>query len=529
MTIPPLQSNCWLLHGQIGCSSLDEALSISIAQLDPALPPSNVSVGHFVYIEKQGWDGQRYHAEPPYWGRYACAIIADDAEAAKSVLGVRVPGRVACWGSFPEPMLDASGQALSPQQDVLVETRGPTWLPFDGVLELALGPSHMCVVTSDERVLCWGENDYGQLGVEPRPTSSATPLFIPDLDDAVDLAAGEDHACVKRKDGSVWCWGSNEHDQLGRETRWKRWAVPLKNVAFDGDVRQLGVGWDDTCVCYADGRFHCIQHEHYPFTEGEEASPVTFEAQDLSVSGMRLCLIHSDHKLYCAGEYYYGAGIYLSHEDMFSASTRDLIGRLKRVHVGREMDCGIRRDDRVVCWGWVPNLPGAECERPDPSCFVIAKPFASLGRVQSLAVNAATACALTQNDGRVVCWGSNDGFVPETGEMVEIEGLEKVKALSGYVGYCALHEDGGVSCWKLSLGLDGEPFTAPARIAGISDAVQIAVGGAFACARHADGRVSCWGDGEYGQLGIPNRYEVVELPWKTLLDDETKVLQQPAD
>ncbi len=392
---------------------------------------------------------------------------------------------------------------------------------------MSLGVFHMCVVTPDERVLCWGANIYGQLGVPPRPTSSATPLFIPDIDDAVDLAAGSEHACVKRKDESVWCWGSNEDGLLGRETTWKRWAVPLKVEVFHGGVVQLGLSGSDTCARYTDGRIKCINSRLYPLDKDQNGSPVTLLARDFSLTSGRLCLVYSDNKVYCAGDAYYGPGDFISYWDFFpdrgKQATRDVIGRVKSVHSGGEMDCAIRRNDHVVCWGRVPELPDAECSSEELEDFcVVAKPFEALGRVQSLTVGAAHACAVTKSEGRVYCWGFNNraslgqGHTDPVDGLIELKGLGGgFKSVSGGANHCALHGDGWVSCW----GNDWPFGLAPHRIEGLEDAVQIAVGGRFACARHADGRVSCWGHGEYGQLGIPNRYEVVELDWRALLEE----------
>lgn len=71
---------------------------------------------------------------------------------------------------------------------------------------------------------------------------------------------------------------------------------------------------------------------------------------------------------------------------------------------------------------------------------------------------------------------------------------------------CAVVGGGGVRCWGRNL--DGQlgngttsMSTTPVVVAGIDDAVAVAVGWSHACALHADGRVSCWGANTNGQIG----------------------------
>ena len=56
------------------------------------------------------------------------------------------------------------------------------------------------------RVSCWGSNDNGQLG-DGTTVDHFTPQLVPGVMDAVEVAAGELHACARRATGGVVCWG----------------------------------------------------------------------------------------------------------------------------------------------------------------------------------------------------------------------------------------------------------------------------------------------------------------------------------
>ena len=46
-------------------------------------------------------------------------------------------------------------------------------------------------------------------------TSRTTPVPVVGLTDAVELAAGFDFVCARRATGAVVCWGANDYGQLG--------------------------------------------------------------------------------------------------------------------------------------------------------------------------------------------------------------------------------------------------------------------------------------------------------------------------
>lgn len=93
-----------------------------------------------------------------------------------------------------------------------------------GVSEVAIGSSFACAILLSGQVRCWGQNDYGQLGLGDtiaRASSNAGSVAsVPILDlgsgrSAHKISAGSGSVCVILDNGMVKCWGQNNEGQLG--------------------------------------------------------------------------------------------------------------------------------------------------------------------------------------------------------------------------------------------------------------------------------------------------------------------------
>ena len=128
-------------------------------------------------------------------------------------------------------------------------------------VELAAGHFFTCARTASGQVLCWGYDYFGQLGdgrSGARMTSSE-PVEVAGLTDAVQLEAGQSHVCARRRGGEVVCWGDNEHGQLGdgsRELRSRPVAVAgvLRTQSRSPSVRPTHVRVAATALCSAGAR-----------------------------------------------------------------------------------------------------------------------------------------------------------------------------------------------------------------------------------------------------------------------------------
>jgi hypothetical protein len=126
-----------------------------------------------------------------------------------------------------------------------------------GVEQVAVGGDHICALVGDHKVVCWGLNSKGQLGIgqvndpsDPQPFTTAavtgavevvaaknhtcvrtdgngtvycfgegyTPTPMPITTGAIALAAGSTHDCAIVSDGTVRCWGDQLYGQLGNGT-----------------------------------------------------------------------------------------------------------------------------------------------------------------------------------------------------------------------------------------------------------------------------------------------------------------------
>ena len=82
-------------------------------------------------------------------------------------------------------------------------------------VELDLGDHHACARKGDGTLWCWGMNNYGQIG-DGGTADKKAPAHVQALGTAVaELATGGYHTCARKGDGSVWCWGLNDFGQIG--------------------------------------------------------------------------------------------------------------------------------------------------------------------------------------------------------------------------------------------------------------------------------------------------------------------------
>lgn len=126
------------------------------------------------------------------------------AVGGRSTCGRAKDGSVKCWGAdcgAPEPGL-CSKPFTVPQ--------------FAGATDIAAGNKSVCAVVKDSSVQCFGSNDFGLRGNGTTTTEAFNNITpVKGLTGVKSLAAGQQHWCALLKDGTVQCWGLNEHGQLG--------------------------------------------------------------------------------------------------------------------------------------------------------------------------------------------------------------------------------------------------------------------------------------------------------------------------
>src|SRR5262245_26749309 len=73
------------------------------------------------------------------------------------------------------------------------------------------GDQHFCLIRTDGSIWCWGANESGQLG-NSSTMDSALPVEVrtPAGKSFVEVTASENHSCGLASDHTTWCWGAND-------------------------------------------------------------------------------------------------------------------------------------------------------------------------------------------------------------------------------------------------------------------------------------------------------------------------------
>ncbi|GCB72635.1 hypothetical protein scyTo_0006395 [Scyliorhinus torazame] len=85
------------------------------------------------------------------------------------------------------------------------------------IIQMACGNNHSLALSKDGQLFAWGQNTYGQLGIDTKGASQPIPRCVTSLTGmpVAQITAGGGHSFALSLSGAVFGWGRNDRGQLG--------------------------------------------------------------------------------------------------------------------------------------------------------------------------------------------------------------------------------------------------------------------------------------------------------------------------
>ncbi|MFM8529029.1 MAG: fibronectin type III domain-containing protein, partial [Ilumatobacteraceae bacterium] len=375
-----------------------------------------------------------------------------------------------------------------------------------------------CGLFASGRVKCWGNNNWGQLGLGDVASRGDGPGEMGDSLPFVDLgtgrtaksiAVGERHACALLDNGTVKCWGYGLYGQLGLGDNNDRSDGPGE---MGDNLPAVSLGTGRTAVAISAGRYHT-------------------------------CAVLDDRSVKCWGRNssgQLGLGDISNRGDAAgemgdSLPVVSLGANAVAVTTGDIHTCALLDNGAVKCWGSNDygqlGLGDANARGDGAGEMGANLPVVSLnGSAIAVEAGVESTCAILAN-GSLKCWGRNNlgqlgyGNVLPVGDgpnemganlpAVDL-GAGRTARLVRSDSYrnCAVLDDYSVKCWgngntgglgqgdTLARGDDHGEMAAllPVNLGANQRAIALA-NGTGVCAVLSSGLVKCWGSALSGQLG----------------------------
>lgn len=391
-----------------------------------------------------------------------------------------IPGFTA--GSFKQVAVgEVHVCALSTEDLVLcwgANYAGQSDVPGDlgRVVKITAAVEHSCALTAEGQVRCWGRPHSGEVDVPS------------DLPTAVDLATTVGRTCAMVEDGTLWCWGAGSLTQRPLAVGSRVTIAPAELCVLDGNgsidcegpddpafapganaevAVQMSAGIFQSCAVTAEGAVRCWssnRNARYVYPPPTDLGRAT----EVHVSTLHACMRSDAGTVECWGANPAG-------QTSVPPAVQGALG----LAVGEALSCAIMPEG-IQCWGQ------AMVERGDT------------GKSSMVVAGRSNTCALDL-EGKLGCWGAND-----RGQSRPPEELGVTRHFDVLSHGCAVSSTGEVRCWGMNdLGqADVPPSLPPARAVAVSDVNSCSLG--------IDQKVTCWGD-ETGAKGAPVESDVQML------------------
>lgn len=387
---------------------------------------------------------------------------------------------------------DLSGNLNSISQG----TESVEYSPFN-FSDFSMGTSFMCGISFRGKIYCWGRNEHGQLG-----QGDITNRILPSLIDTSlivgqrtfkKIAGGTTHTCAMGVSGETYCWGSGNAGKRG------------------------------------DGTFNTVNRPQLKVDTSAISNFTGFK--EMSAGGTITCAVTTDGKGYCWGynaDGELGDGSNTNSYIPKLVNTTGIIGftGFKKIYAGpNNSSCALSTDGEAYCWGLgtLGQLGNGINANSNIPVKVDRSALTGQSKFKDIAVGNTHACALSI-DAQVYCWGQagqgrlgNGTTTPDRNKpvLVVTSGISNFKGFTqlalGNGHSCALEQSGRVFCWGLGTSSQlGNGANVNSTLPVMVDTSLLANFSGFksirslqhsTCGLSVEGNLFCWGVNTYSQLG----------------------------
>lgn len=307
---------------------------------------------------------------------------------------------------------------------------------------ITAGAEHTCMIIKDDvsrtpnddgKVLCWGNNRYGQLGQDDTDNHGSGEDDTDDVDDIDPISlgssngkvkiivAGDYHNCVILQDDQVMCWGLNASGQLGLGSTENKGdeedemqALSRINLGAGRTAKDIVAGKSHTCVLLDNDTVKCWglntsgqlgknDTSNFGDRSGDTIAGLStidlgsnYKAKAVSAGGDHTCVTLNNDQIKCFGENESGQ---LGQDDMHDHGS----GK-------RQTDDVDELDSIVLGCGSSQGENDGSTEDDGTTCSTDHLPFKS----EWVAVGGQHTCALlttshsnSLDQNALKCWGNN--------------------------------------------------------------------------------------------------------------------------
>lgn len=352
--------------------------------------------------------------------------------------------------------------------------------PLLATKQISSGGYHTCLIDNYDKPFCFGNNYSGRLG-NGLGVNSSDPVAVaqgamPSLNMKY-ISAGGSFTCGLNANDRVYCWGYNNYSQLGDDSFTSRstpvsvvlGAMPSLNVknVSSGDTHVCVINFDDKAYCWGSGSDGQLGNglstlSDTPVAVSQGAMPSLF-IKSISAGRDYTCAVNFDDKVYCWGSGSMGQlGNGLNTGSSVPVAVLQgamLSTSVKMLEVGNNTACAVGFNNNIYCWGnnqerqiinnATANIltPTARTQGAMPSL-----------EVSNISVGSLFVCAVNSTDGAVYCWGdgrngqigngvSSNSVLPSKVSLGAGSSLAVKSLSSGSDHNCIIDSFDKVYCW----------------------------------------------------------------------------------